>query len=633
MCGWAGFWTTHAGTEEQLLTQVGRMSQTLAHRGPDDEGAWVDARCGIAFGFRRLSILDLSPAGHQPMASATGRYVIVFNGEVYNFAALREELAQLGALFHGSSDTEVVLAALEEWGLETSLQRFEGMFAFALWDHKKRQLSLARDRLGEKPLYYGWAGSSLLFGSELKALRKHRDFRGEVDRGALTLYLRHNAVPAPYSIYRGIYQLQPGSMIRFSAPNTERAQPKAYWSLRQVTEASARSPLNVSPREAADQLEHLLREAVALRMIADVPLGAFLSGGVDSSTVVALMQAQSSQPVKTFSIGFAEGAFNEAPQALAVARHLGTDHTELYATPEAALEIIPYLPEIFDEPFADSSQIPTFLLAQLARQSVTVSLSGDGGDELFAGYSRYRQATRLWNSLRWIPPLFRRGLGQTMDTLGGWGRFHPLGRQLQRVSDVVGTPGPEALYRRLISHWKAPAEVVVEGFEPPTLLTDSARWPEAASFAQRMLFFDASGYLPEDIFTKVDRTTMAVGLEARIPLLDHRVVEFAWRLAPSLRVRGSQGKWILRKVLERHVPPSLFQRPKMGFSVPIGAWLRGPLREWAEELLDERRLRQEGYFHPEPIRQKWREHLSGAHDWEHYLWDVLMFQGWLERWH
>ena len=629
MCGLTGYWMGGGGEASGFEEQVARMAGTLVHRGPDDSGTWVDAECGIALGFRRLAILDLTPAGHQPMHSGSARYVIVFNGEIYNFAELREELEALGHKFRGTSDTEVMLAAIEQWGIERATRRFAGMFAFALWDRKERSLSLVRDRSGEKPLYYGWAGQTFLFGSELKALRAHRDFRAEVDRGALTLFLRHGAVPAPYTIYKGIRQLPPGCIVHITAPASGAACPQPYWSLRDVVEKGAREPFAGSSGEATDRLDALLRDVVRLRMIADVPLGAFLSGGIDSSTVVSLMQAQSSRPVRTFSIGFEEAGFDEAPHAKAVATHLGTEHTEMYVTSAQAQAVIPGLPEIYDEPFADSSQIPTLILSQLTRRSVTVSLSGDGGDELFAGYNRYPETERLWRKLRRIPARLRLGIGTCMRALGKGSR---VGRRLHHLSDVFEAKTPEALYRRMLSHWKTPAAVVIGGFEPSTIFTEPARWPPASDLTGRMQFFDSSNYLPDDIFTKVDRASMAVSLEARVPLVDHGVVEFAWSLPRSLKVRGERGKWILREVLNRYVPAALVERPKMGFGVPIGAWLRGPLRDWAGALLDERRLREEGYFHPTPVREKWTEHLGGKHNWEYYLWNVLMFQAWLERW-
>ena len=628
MCGWAGFWTNDACEQAELGDEVTRMTATLSHRGPDDSATWVDAECGLALGFRRLAILDLTPAGRQPMMSASGRYVIVFNGEVYNFALLRATLQPFGHQFRGGSDTEVMLAAIEQWGLEAATKKFIGMFAFALWDRKERCLSLVRDRLGKKPLYYGITRQTFLFGSELKAFRAHSDFQPEVNRHALTLFLRHSAIPAPHSIYQGIYQLPPGHIVTIAAPISA-PTPQPYWSLRDVVNRGKANPFTGSEAEAADQLENLLREVVRLRMISDVPLGAFLSGGVDSATVVSLMQAQSSRRVQTFSIGFEESAYDEAEHARAVASHLGTEHTELYVTAAEAQNAIPRLPEIYDEPFADSSQIPTFLLAQLSRRKVTVSLSGDGGDELFAGYSRYADTARLWQKLRLIPPVVRRGIAGGMRAVG---TKSALTKQMHRLSDIFEARTPDALYHRICSHWKSPADVVIGGFEPATVFTDTSQWPDRCTFTERMLFLDSVSYLPEDIFTKVDRASMAASLEARVPLLDHRVVEFAWRLPLSFKLRDGQSKRILREVLHRYVPRKIVERPKMGFGVPIGAWLRGPLRPWAETLLDPSRLKREGYFHPAPIREKWVEHLSGQHNWQYYLWDVLMFQAWLERW-
>jgi len=652
MCGLTGFWeTTARRTKADLCRTVQEMAGTLRHRGPDDGGEWAEARAGVALGFRRLAIVDLSPAGHQPMESASERYVIAFNGEVYNFEALRRELAGQGAAppFRGHSDTEVMLAAIEAWGLEAAVKRFVGMFAFALWDRQERVLHLVRDRLGIKPLYYGWAGDTLLFGSELKALRAHPAFRPEIDRDVLTLLLRHNYIPAPYSIYKGVQKLPPGTILTLAGGNGPGAAPPVpYWSVRDAAAAGLADPFSGSEAEAADQLDALLREAVGMRMVADVPLGAFLSGGVDSSTVVALMQAQSSRPVRTFSIGFREAGYDEAPFAREVAGHLGTDHTELYVSPEDAQAVIPTLPTLYDEPFADSSQIPTFLVSELARRHVTVSLSGDGGDELFAGYNRYFVGRSVWNRMRWMPPALRRAAGGTLaampprttDALAG--RINPLlprslrhgglSSKVAKTAAILGADCPDAMYETLVSHWMDPASLVLgaDG-EPPTALTGTDRWTGPADFTQRMMYMDLMSYLPDDILAKVDRASMAVSLEARVPLLDHRVVEFAWRLPLSLSLRGGQGKWLLRQVLYRYVPREMIERPKMGFGIPIDAWLRGPLRPWAEALLDERRLRDEGFFDPAPIRAKWHEHLSGRRNWQYHLWDVLMFQAWHEN--
>ncbi len=649
MCGLTGFWETSARRKEAELCQtVQQMAGTLHHRGPDDGGEWAEAGAGIALGFRRLAILDLSPAGHQPMVSASERYVIAYNGEVYNFEAMRQELANQNAApaFRGHSDTEVMLAAIEACGLEAAVKRFVGMFAFALWDRKERILHLVRDRLGIKPLYYGWAGDTLLFGSELKALRAHPAFRAEIDRNVLALFLRHNYIPSPYSIYKGVWKLPPGTILTLNGSGD--AKPTPYWSARDVAEAGLADPFSGTESEAIDSLDALLREAVGLRMVADVPLGAFLSGGVDSSAVVALMQAQSSRPVKTFSIGFRETGYDEAPFAKEVARHLGTDHTELYLSPEDAQAVIPTLPTLYDEPFSDSSQIPMFLVSQLARRHVTVSLSGDGGDELFAGYNRYFLGRSLWDRVGWIPAGLRRAAAgvltavppRTMDALTG--RMNPvlpsrlrhggISSKIVKVADTLRTDSPDAMYKTLVSHWEHPEALArgMAGGEPPTVLTDRAQWANLPDFTQRMMYLDLMTYLPDDILTKVDRASMGVSLEARVPLLDHRVVEFAWRTPMSLKLRDGQGKWLLRQVLYRYVPREMIERPKMGFGVPIDAWLRGPLRDWAEALLDERRLQEEGFFEPGPIRAKWSEHLSGRRNWSYHLWDILMFQAWHE---
>lgn len=629
----------------ELPSSVRAMVASIRYRGPDDFGVWCDERVGIGLGHARLSILDLSPEGHQPMVSASGRYVISYNGEVYNFAELRFELGVVGQKFRGHSDTEVMLAAFEEWGIEKAVQRFVGMFAFALWDKQTRTLTLGRDRLGEKPLYYGWQGEAFLFGSELKALRAHPAFRAEVDRNALALLLRHNYIPAPYSIYQGISKLSPGCLLTVSLPQRNpRIVP--YWSGKQAIEAGLANPFEGSESAAVSALESLLKDAVGQQMVADVPLGAFLSGGVDSSTVVALMQAQSSRPVKTFTIGFHEEGYDEAPHAKSVARHLGTEHTELYVMPKEAMNVIPRLPALYDEPFADSSQIPAFLVSELARRHVTVSLSGDGGDELFGGYNRYFWATNIWRRVGWAPQPLRAALAGALTALPpsawngvfrGLSRFLPVGwrytnpgDKLHKLAEVLAVRTPEEIYLDLVSHWKQPTEVARDTHEPPTVLTDSAQWVDLPDFEHRMMYLDQMTYLPGDILTKVDRAAMGVSLETRVPLLDHRVVEFAWSLPLSMKIRQGQGKWLLRQVLYNHVPKQLMERPKMGFGVPIDVWLRGPLKGWAEELLDEARLQREGYFDPCPIRGKWVEHLTGRRNWSYYLWDVLMFQAWLE---
>lgn len=654
MCGITGFWDTSrqkSALEMQAIAQ--KMSDALLHRGPDDGGAWVDAAAGIALGHRRLAIVDLSPQGHQPMMSANGRYIIVFNGEIYNFLDLRRELERLGHRFRGGSDTEVMLAAFTEWGLQQAVQQFNGMFAFALWDCQERVLHLCRDRLGEKPLYYGWMGKTLLFGSELKALKAYPHFQAEINRDALALFLRHNYIPTPYSIYQGIYKLPPATVLTWNGGET-RSSPIPYWSAKQVAQSGVTKSFAGSESEAAQQLEALLQEAVKLRMVADVPLGAFLSGGIDSSTIVAMMQRVSSQPVKTFTIGFYENSYNEAAYAKAVAQHLGTDHTELYVTPEEALAVIPKLPTLYDEPFSDSSQIPTFLVSQLARGQVTVALSGDGGDELFGGYNRYFWASKIWQLIGWIPTTLRQFAGDALTSLSldKWNQAfsavdsllpaqlqHPNpGDKLHKLAEILAMPNPDAMYRGLVSHWKNPEALVIGSREPPTVLTDSINWAHLPSFIQRMMYLDTVSYLPDDILVKVDRASMGVALEARVPMLDHRLVEFALRLPLSMKINNSGGKWLLREILCKYVPRNLIERPKMGFGVPIDRWLRGSLRDWAEELLSSDRLQREGFFNPQPIRQKWKEHLEGddsdglrQRNWQYYLWDVLMFQAWLEE--
>jgi asparagine synthase (glutamine-hydrolysing) len=648
MCGITGFLDLSENPDRaSFQLTVARMMEPIRHRGPDDSGVWLDSESGLALGFRRLAILDLSPAGRQPMLSANDRYVIVFNGEVYNFNQLRTELASLGHTFRGHSDTEIMLAAICEWGIRNAVQRFNGMFAFALWDRSERQLTLVRDRLGIKPLYYGRAGSVFLFGSELKALKAHPAFWAEIDRGALALYLRHNCIPAPHTIYKGIRKLLPGTILTLAGNRPgEYPAPEPYWSARQVAESGVARPFEGSDQEAVGELDALLRESVRERMIADVPLGAFLSGGIDSSAIVALMQVQSSRPVQTFTIGFRESSYNEAEHAKEVAHHLGTDHTELYVTSQEAQAVIPRLPALFDEPFADSSQIPTFLIAELAHRHVTVSLSGDGGDELFGGYNRYSWARNIWKATGWLPGSFRtfssvalrRTPPATWDTLLSsrivpprW-RISEAGEKIRKIAEVLPANSPEAIYFDLVSHWKEPASIVCNAAEPPTLLTRQDTWAHLPDYTAWMMYMDLVTYLPDDILTKVDRASMGVSLEARVPYLDdHRVVEFAWRLPPRMKMRNGQGKWLLRQVLYQYVPRQMIERPKKGFGVPIDAWLRGPLREWVEELLDEQRLKDEGFFNPKPIRQKWQEHLTGKHNWQYHLWDILMFEAWLEE--
>jgi asparagine synthase (glutamine-hydrolysing) len=649
MCGIVGFiggnWSRGPVAAR---AQVQSMAACIGHRGPDGSATWQDDERRVAFGHNRLAILDLSPAGDQPMRSPGGRYVIVYNGETYNHMELRRRLEEEGAqpAWRGHSDTETLLAAFEAWGVKETLQRSIGMFAFALWDRQERRLILARDRLGEKPLYYGWQGRgaerAFLFGSELKALSSHPAFGGEIDRQALTLYMRHAYVPAPYSIYVGMRKLLPGCLLTIGADD-EAGTLQPYWSAAEAARNGVASPIAAGTSEILDQLEQVLSDAVGRQMLSDVPLGAFLSGGVDSSTIVALMQAQSSRPVKTFSIGFHEDAYNEAKHAGAVARHLGTDHMELYATAADALSLVPDLPRIYDEPFADSSQIPTLLVAKLARKHVTVALSGDAGDEVFAGYNRYRMTDAYWRRLSMIPRPLRSLAARTLKSMP-MGALNSLagllpgskgmalaGDKLLKAAGVLPSRSADELYYTLVSQWQDPAALVIGGDEPATPLTGDMPALDGLSDIERMMVLDMLTYLPDDILAKVDRAAMSTSLETRVPFLDHRVVEFAWRMPMETKLRGGETKWALRQILYRHVPKALIERPKMGFGVPIDSWLRGPLKDWAEALLDEARLRREGYFRPEPIRRAWDAHQSGRANLQHPLWAVLMFQSWLEE--
>jgi asparagine synthase (glutamine-hydrolysing) len=640
MCGLVGYWNKN-GADASI---VERMAMQIRYRGPDDGGVWLNKEGDLALAHRRLSIIDLSPAGHQPMISPCDRYILVYNGEIYNHQDLRAELEDEGGHFdwRGHSDTETLLAGLRHWGVERTLKRLNGMFAFALWDNTERTLFLARDRMGEKPLYYGCSGGTFFFASELKSLKVHPRWKGDIDRNALTLYMRHSYVPTPWSIFKGISKLPPAHFVVVREAGEVVSEPQRYWDLGQIaTEGSADA--NGSPEELVAELDELLRDSIGRRMIADVPLGTFLSGGFDSSTVVALMQAQSTRPIKTFTIGFHEKGYNEAEHAKAVAKHLGTDHTQLYVTPEEAMAVIPRLSTIWDEPFSDSSQIPTLLVSELARKHVTVSLSGDGGDELFCGYSRYAQGYQIWQKMRPLPRLLRRALGSLLQALPGASleslmRIFPKRYQVPHLADrflklaeVIKEDSSELYYRRLVSHWMDPAMVVVGGAEPLTIFGTPERLPKLPGLREQMMYMDSLTYLPDDILVKVDRASMAVSLETRAPLLDHRVVEFSWRVPTTLKYRDGKAKWLLREVLYRYVPRQLMERPKMGFGVPIDAWLCGPLREWAEELLNEKRLLEEGFFDPVPIRKIWHEHVTGQRRWHYHLWDVLMFQAWREK--
>jgi asparagine synthase (glutamine-hydrolysing) len=648
MCGLTGFLGS-ADNGQVMLTQLLHMTHQIAHRGPDADGHWLDTDAGIALGHRRLAIVDLTVAGAQPMQSGSGRWLLAFNGEIYNHLKLRVELEKGSSapVWRGHSDTETLLAGFDAWGIRATIEKCVGMFAMAVWCRQSQSLTLVRDRLGEKPLYYGWQGQGsnavFLFGSELKSLRAHRAFAEEIDGQALGSYMQNMAVAGAQSIYKGVYKVPPGIMLTLSRQKPTPVMER-FWSVEHAAIQGAANHFVGSAIQAVDTLEALLKDAVAQQMIADVPLGAFLSGGVDSSTIVALMQMQIAHPVKTFSIGFDEDAYNEAEYARAVAAHLGTEHTDLYVTPQQALDVIPRLPTLYDEPFADSSQIPTFLVSQMTKQHVTVALSGDAGDELFAGYNRYQLTASLWPKLSRMPKSLRKVAGWSLtrfapETLNRWAsrlsmsvRWASVGDKLHKGARVMSAGSVDELYRGMVAMgWPDPKEVV-KGLP---YYNSPMQMPEMPSLSdvERMMALDALNYLPDDILTKVDRAAMGVSLETRVPFLDHRVVEFAWGLPMEYKLRPENGalvtKWALRQVLYRHVPKALIERPKVGFGVPLEHWLRGPLRDWAEDLLSEERIKRDGYLHPAPIRKKWAEHLSGQRNNQHALWCVLMFQAWL----
>jgi asparagine synthase (glutamine-hydrolysing) len=617
------------------------MTDQLAHRGPDDAGQWIDHEGRVALGHRRLSIVDLSEAGHQPMESPSGRFVAVLNGEIYNYREIKRELARPSLRFRGDSDTEVALAAFDRWGIAGAVSRLVGMFAFGIWDREVSALHLIRDRIGEKPLYFARFGADVLFGSELKSLRVHPHWTGTIDRASLASFLRFGYVPGTRSIFEGVSKVLPGAVVTFRAPAFELEQTK-YWSAVNVAEEGMANKLGSDPQNVADILDETLRRSVRGQMIADVPLGAFLSGGVDSSLIVALMQAESSCPVRTFTIGFEDAIYNEAAYAREVAKHLGTDHTEFFVTGADARDVIPRLPTLYDEPFADSSQIPTHLVSALARQHVTVSLSGDGGDELFGGYGRYTETERLWSLIGRLPIAVKSTLGRGLSAIPPklWDQFaasrlgrigklklvNPTADRMGRVCDILAAPDMNGFYEAILSQWRDPEEVmgaIPRNGSQPSLALDGL------DPISELMLRDLVGYLPDDILVKVDRASMGVGLETRAPFLDHRVVELAWRIPLAMKIRGGEGKWILRQLLDRYVPRRLIERPKMGFGVPLAAWLRGPLREWADDLLDPTRLSAEGFFSPTVVEAKWREHTSGQRNWQNVLWDLLMFQVWL----
>ncbi len=650
MCGIAGLLDPERRFEPaELGRRAEAMAATITHRGPDASGLWCEPGGGVALGHRRLAVVGLGAGGDQPMASADGRYVLSYNGELYNHRSLRSRLSGQGASFRGQSDTEVLAEAVAHWGLAAALDATEGMFAFALWDRHRRVLHLVRDRFGEKPLYYGWVGGCLAYGSELKALCRLEDFDAEVDRDAVALFLRHNCVPAPWTIYRGVAKLCPGQHLAVGpdARPGSALVPGSYWSARDAIN-KARTHPHTGPVEAmVDELEATLSESVAARMVADVPVGAFLSGGIDSSLIVSLMQRHSTRPVRTFTVGFAERAFDESEDAAAVAAHLGTDHTPIVLGPEDAAGLIPALPDIWDEPFGDVSEIPMHVLSKLARTEVTVALSGDGGDELFAGYNRHAWLERIWRRAAPLPEWLRRAAARSMDWLPPAAverSAHAAARlsprlevrnpafKVAKMAKVLGAAGPEEAYLALASYWDDAEGMVIGAGDSPSVAGRPEDWPALSGITEQMLWLDLVGYLPDDILTKLDRAAMAVSLETRVPFLDRSVFDLAWRVPLGAKLHEGTTKWILRQVLDRSVPASLVDRPKMGFGFPIGPMLRGALRPWAEDLLSESRLRRQGLLEPAPIRRAWADHVAGRRDLAHELWDVLALQAWLARW-
>jgi asparagine synthase (glutamine-hydrolysing) len=640
MCGIAGAYLFGEQSMAMgLQSTVDRMTDALEHRGPDSRGTWLDLGLGIGLGHRRLAIRDLSPAGHQPMISSCGRFVIVYNGEVYSHKEIALDLKECGRPLRGTSDTEVILESCAEWGVEQTVKRLIGMFAFALFDRQTQELTLVRDRVGIKPVYWGKFNQLFLFGSELKALRAVSEWEPKLDRNALSAFMRHNYIPAPHSIYQGVKKLEPGTILRINRDGE--VSTSKYWDMRNTVMNGLSSQMQESDDEILSQLDLLLCDSVKRRMVADVPLGALLSGGIDSSLVTALMAEQSDRPINTFSIGFQEREFNEAPYAREIARHLKTNHTELYAEPSHALEMVDKLPYWYDEPFADSSQIPTALVCALTKQHVTVVLSGDGGDELFAGYNRYSIGLEMWQKANIAPYPIRKLiasalLSQPTSRLNAFSSLLPkrwkrpeLGIKLHKFASAIMLDDPDSMYRRMLGHWHDPDDIVIGSKESKGILWDPSVAKDIPEFLDRMQFLDSVTYLPDDILTKVDRASMSVALEARIPILDHRVVEMAWRMPKRMKIRDGQAKWALRQILYKRVPHHLIERPKMGFGVPFDQWLRGPLRDWAESLLDSKRLESQGLFRAAPIRARWEAHLKGE-NWGYPLWNVLMAQAWVE---
>lgn len=656
MCGIAGF----LGENSAPSIVVKAMASSLKHRGPDDSGEWSDKAESIALSHRRLSIVDLSPEGHQPMLSENGRYVIVFNGEIYNHSSLRAELETIN--WRGYSDTEVILGAISEWGLEVALTKFIGMFAIALWDNKDKRLHLIRDRMGEKPLYYGWVNNAFVFGSELKALKKFPSFNNKINRDALALYLHYAYIPTPFSIYQQVYKLQPGCRLSLSLENarfppnnylahapfiSEGFRLRQWWSLKDVAIFGQKNLID-DETEVLSQLEIKLRNSIRIQSQADVPLGAFLSGGVDSSLIASLMQEESNTPINTFTIGFNESRFNEAEYALDIANHLGTKHNEFYVGVNDCLDVISKIPDLYDEPFADSSQIPTFMVCSQASQNLTVALSGDAGDELFCGYNRYNWVPHLWQKIKWMPASTRALFAKAIYLLPPhyWEsiyrylefllptKYHLslVGEKLYKMAELLlSTNNIQSIFHNLVSEWKQPTNIVLNSSNQNILLTDQHTAPAFLHFEETMMYLDSISYLPDDILVKVDRAAMGTSLETRVPFLDLHVVELAHQIPLDLKSKNGIGKWPLKQLLYQYVPENFIERPKQGFSIPLAKWLRGDLRDWAESLLNETRIEQQGFFNPVPIRKKWEEHLSGQRNWEQSLWIILMFQHWLEN--
>ena len=656
MCGIAGFVDFDARTDQTTATQtLNGMRHALRRRGPDDEGSWIDPHSGVGLAHTRLAVIDLSANGHQPMASSSGRYQITFNGEIYNYREIATTLSASGFSPKGGSDTEVLLAALEQWGLEKTLQLLNGMFAFAIWDKKDNTLYLARDRMGEKPLYYGWLGREFVFASQLNALEAHPKWDKDICRNALSLFMRYAYIPAPHSIYKGIYKLPPACYLSIPAHNpnlrndfsafpdgsTEQNRPRKYWDLCSVANSGIANRDSESTKDYVDTFQNLLSKSVKSQMVADVPIGAFLSGGIDSSLIVALMQSHATQPIKTFTIGFDVNGFDEAPFARAVADHIGTEHIELYVSGNDTIDVVPSLADVYDEPHADPSDVPSILVSRLARQDVTVCVSGDGGDELFCGYNRYLHSDRIWRSISKYPAWLRKLAAQTITSVAPstWdtvSRIVPrspprAGYKLHKLADSLHSKDVQDVYRRLISAWQEPSELVLSSSEPDSFFASENTLNGDMHFTDQMAYWDQVAYLPDDNLAKMDRASMSVGLESRAPLLDRDIVEFSWNLPFEMKISSGQSKRLMRDLLYRYVPRKLIERPKMGFSIPIGEWLRGPMMEWCEDTIHYDTLSHQGLLDPSLVHQLWREHKSGRVEGQNALWAVLMFQSWLAR--